>query len=267
MPRPRLSFTVFRVAKNSGPDGSTPYAGLIAGKNGNLYGTTYFGGSDGLGTVFELTPPAVAGGAWTEAVLFSFRNDITNGSHPTDGVIFDEEGNLYGVADGGQHSGGILFQLTPPTTQGGRWTETVLHNFPSNNGKDGTFPFGGLTFGQYGELYGVTELGGASSVGTVFQLKRWSDGTWRESVLYSFADNGIDGIYSVSGVVVDSEGNLYGTAANGGGPAHARLTPIFRVVGRSSSCRRREYLVPTGMRQYSTRSQGLTAMARNLSAN
>jgi uncharacterized repeat protein (TIGR03803 family) len=110
----------FRGSETSGPDGSTPYASLIAAKDGSFYGTTYYGGSDGLGTVFELTPPATAGGAWTETVLFSFRNYSTNGGHPTNGVIFDEEGNLYGMAEGGAHAAGILFEQMAPTTKGGR---------------------------------------------------------------------------------------------------------------------------------------------------
>ena len=111
-----------------------PYAGLIFDAAGNLYGTTYYGGIHGAGTVFELSP--TAGGGWTEKVLHSFGSG-TDGQCPYAGLIFDAAGNLYGTTDGGGiHGGGTVFELTP--TGGGGWTEKVLHSF--GNGTDGDYP-------------------------------------------------------------------------------------------------------------------------------
>jgi uncharacterized repeat protein (TIGR03803 family) len=96
---------------NNGTDGFNPYAGLIFDAAGNLYGTTYYGGSYGGGTVFELTP--AAGGGWTETVLRSFGNG-TDGFWPYAGLIFDHAGNLYGTTEyGGTHNYGTVFELTP----------------------------------------------------------------------------------------------------------------------------------------------------------
>jgi uncharacterized repeat protein (TIGR03803 family) len=109
----------------SNADGAGPFAGLIFDSAGDLYGTTFAGGTYGYGTVFELTP--TVGGNWTETVLHNF-------GHGKDGgwlygpVIFDKSGNLYGTTyAGGAHRYGTVFELTP--TAGGGWTEKVLHNF------------------------------------------------------------------------------------------------------------------------------------------
>jgi uncharacterized repeat protein (TIGR03803 family) len=94
-------------------------------------------------------------------------------------------------------------------------TEMLLHGF-NNNGKDGYEPRAGVVFDAAGNLYGTTELGGAYSSGTVFELTPKAGGGWSEKVLHSFNNNGIDGTYPVASVIVDSAGNVYGTAGQGG---------------------------------------------------
>jgi uncharacterized repeat protein (TIGR03803 family) len=204
----------------NGKNGSTPYAGLIFDTAGNLYGTTFSGGAYGDGTVFELTPEA--GGGWTETVLHSFNGN--DGSAPYAGLIFDAAGNLYGTTfSGGAYGDGTVFELTPEA--GGGWTETVLHAF---NGNDGQFTYAGLIFDTTGNLYGTTLYGGAHGNGTVFELTPEVSGSWTETVLHNFDDNGKDGNNPYAGVIFDAVGNLYGTTYGGGtydGGTVFELTP------------------------------------------
>ena len=198
---------------NNGMDGSNPYAGLIFDKNGNLYGTTYVGGTNGDGTAFELTP--AVGGGWTEKVLHTFGNG-TDGTNPWAGLIFDKNGNLYGTTHGGgtYYIGyGTVFELTPAA--GGGWTEKVLHSFNPADG-DGQTPEAGLIFDAVGNLYGTTVGGGTYGDGTVFELTPAVGGNWAEKVLYSFNPNRGDGVGPAAGLIFDAAGNLYGTTYWGG---------------------------------------------------
>jgi uncharacterized repeat protein (TIGR03803 family) len=191
-----------------GTDGSYPQAGLTSDAAGNLYGTTFQGGTVGVGTVFELTP--AGGGTWTEKVLYSFSGADGNG--PFGGVIFDAAGNLYGTTiGGGTYLAGTAFELTP--AGGGTWTEKGLWSF--GNGTDGTSPAAGLIFDAAGNLYGTTQTGGTNGGGMVFELTPAGGGTWTEKVLYNFG-NGTDGEQPAAGLIFDAAGNLYGTTAFGG---------------------------------------------------
>jgi uncharacterized repeat protein (TIGR03803 family) len=148
----------------NGTDGYTPDAGVILDAAGNLYGTTFSGGSDDNGTVFELTPGS--GGVWTETLLHSFQDNGTDGWAPYAGLIFNA-GNLYGTTThGGTFGVGTVFELTPAT--GGGWTESVTSSF--NNGTDGEGPWAGLIFDVAGNLYGTTAGGGAYGGGTAFEM-------------------------------------------------------------------------------------------------
>jgi uncharacterized repeat protein (TIGR03803 family) len=147
--------------------------------SGNLYGTTEEGGAyinafEG-GTVFELTPPATIGGNWTELVLWSFGNG-TDGMRVDAGVIVDKGGNLYGTtlyggANINPRTGlgfGTVFELTPPSTAKGSWTESVLWSF--SGGSDGGALNSGVIMDASGNLYGTTLGGGAAGKGTVFEI-------------------------------------------------------------------------------------------------
>jgi uncharacterized repeat protein (TIGR03803 family) len=150
-----------------GRDGSGPQGSLVFDAAGNLYGTTFTGGTHGSGAVFELTPNP--GGSWTEKVLHNFNPAVADGINPEGSLIFDRSGNLYGTTNGGGAHGdyGTVFELT--SNPGGGWTEKLLHNFNSNC-RDGCTPYSGLTFDSVGNLYGTTANGGAYGGGTVFKI-------------------------------------------------------------------------------------------------
>ncbi|HXC09678.1 MAG TPA: choice-of-anchor tandem repeat GloVer-containing protein, partial [Steroidobacteraceae bacterium] len=191
--------TVLHVFPKTGSDGEIPYAGVIQGSDGNLYGTTYFGGSSGFGTVFKVTP----GG--TETVLYSFAGG-SDGEHPYAGVIQGSDGNFYGTTyQGGAGGYGTVFKITPSGT------ETVLHSFAGGS-SDGANPEAGLTQGTDGNFYGNTYLGGASNLGTVFEIT--PSGT--ETVLHSFAGGSSDGANPTANLLQSSDGNLYGSTGAGG---------------------------------------------------
>jgi uncharacterized repeat protein (TIGR03803 family) len=203
---------------DNGTDGFNPDAGsLIFDGCGNLYGTTFGGGTNGDGTVFELVHEV--GGGWTEKVLHSFSG--TDGIGPESGLISDAEGNLYGTtASGGANGAGTVFELKLEAD--GNWSEKVLHSF-TQNGKDGVGPSSTLIFDVSGNLYGTTFYGGAAACasfsngcGTVFELVHKAGGIWAERILHSFGDSGPDGVSPFPGVIFDSFGNLYGTTIYGG---------------------------------------------------
>jgi uncharacterized repeat protein (TIGR03803 family) len=217
------------VGTNINPQ-SVP-CGLLWVKGRQLYGITIQGGNTGYGSVFQLTPPATSGGAWTETMLYSFTG-AADGSYPGYGCsppVADSAGNLYGTTfQGGANKYGTVFELSPPATSGGAWTETVLHSF-ANVTTDGYYPYGGVTFDASGNLYGDTSLGGdRAKSGTIFELTPSTGGTWTESILYNFGTAAHDAINAQSTVIFDKSGNMYGTTYGGGvdsGGAVWKLAP------------------------------------------
>jgi uncharacterized repeat protein (TIGR03803 family) len=205
-------------------DGGNPMGGLIFDATGNLYGTTYAGGSGFAGTVFELTPHG--NGLWEERILHNFKLNPPDGSYPSAGLIFDAAGNLYGTtAKGG--SGpcmngrflvgcGAVYELSPKA--GGVWAGKIIYSF---NGayEDGENPIASLIVDSAGNLYGTTIGGGSGgpiNSGTVFELSPNGSGGWTEAVLYNFSNAGTDGYNPGSSLVLDSAGNLYSTTNTGG---------------------------------------------------
>lgn len=148
-------------------------------------------------------------------VLHSFGSG-TDGGGPSGSVSMDKQGRVFGSTSGGGPDGyGIVFKLS--ALPNGRWKESVLHSF-ANGDPNGSEPNGGLIQGQGGHWYGTTWVGGAFNSGTVFELRHTPTG-WKESVLYSFGAQSDDGSQPASGLVMDSAGDLYGTAAYGGSTA------------------------------------------------
>jgi uncharacterized repeat protein (TIGR03803 family) len=167
----------------AGTEGANPGAGLMFDALGNLYGTTIAGGAStncgnhsGCGVVFQLSPPAVSGGPWTETTLYSFTAG-KDGAIPSASLVVDKAGNLYGTASQGglrnslTNNNGTVFELSPPASSGGAWTETTLHDFGGTPSGDGRHPFGELLL-LNGKFYGTTssEGLGTSAFGTVFSL-------------------------------------------------------------------------------------------------
>lgn len=166
--------TVLHSFLGAPSDGAGPFAGLIADKEGALYGTTFYGGT-ASGTVFKLTPPAKGQTGWTETVLYNFcsQPNCSDGAAPYAGLIADEEGALYGTTGNGGINFGTVFKLTPPANGQTTWTETVLYRFCSQPScSDGGLPLAGLIFDKEGVLYGTTFGGGSSGLvgGTVFKM-------------------------------------------------------------------------------------------------
>jgi uncharacterized repeat protein (TIGR03803 family) len=176
--------------------GASPYGALIRDSSGDLYGTTYQGGTANLGTVFKL-------GASGYQVLYSFRGG-TDAANPLSGVTLDSAGNLYGTTyNGGAAGAGAVYKLEP-TGQ-----EMVLYSF--TGGADGDKPYAGVIVDSAGNLYGTTYYGGVSGKGNVYKVSA----SGQETVLHSFT-GGADGGYPYAGVIADAAGNLYGTTYAGG---------------------------------------------------
>jgi uncharacterized repeat protein (TIGR03803 family) len=197
-------------AFKGGTDGQNPSTGLIADKAGNLYGATYAGGGgtgcsgDGCGTLYRIAPDG------TETVLHAFASAMSDGYGPSS-LIADKAGNFYGTTSYGGSSGnngygwGTIFEILPDGT------EKILYAF--RGGTDGQLP-DSLAMDKAGNLYGTTSEGGMGcplwdGCGTVF---KFAHGT--KTLLYDFTGQR-DG-WHPNGIVVDSEGNLVGTAPWGG---------------------------------------------------
>ncbi|HEY3778607.1 MAG TPA: choice-of-anchor tandem repeat GloVer-containing protein [Rhizomicrobium sp.] len=183
-------------------DGTDPDTPLYVDPQGNIYGTTPFGGQSNWGVVFQVSPN---GSSYTESVLYSFcaQENCIDGFEPDGGVVMDAQGNLYGsVASGGSNNDGLVFELSPNGTQ---WQFTDIADFDGTNGAS---PLSPLIFGVNGNLFATTYRGGTNQAGNVFEF----NGSIQN--LYSFCKR-CDG--TSVGVVEDSAGNLYGVTQQGGG--------------------------------------------------
>jgi len=197
-PTAAQTFTVLYTF-TGGADGGSPPAGVIRDHAGNLYGTTFYGGTSGAGTVFKVDTSG------EETVLYSFAGG-SDGDAPSARLLLDETGDLYGTTYvGGKPDCGTVFKLTPT----GR--HFVLHSFTGGT-SDGQYPGAGLIRDEAGNLYGTTFRGGRSNGGTVFKL----DASGKETVLHSFPEKDGDGFFLWGGVVRDSAGYLYGPTYTGG---------------------------------------------------
>ena len=195
-----------------------PQGALLEDSAGNLFGTTRGGGAYGVGTVMELSPPTVSGGAWTLTTLYNFIPYGGGGYVPMSDLVRDQAGAFYGTFfSGGDptcNCGGV-YKLVPPAQSGGAWTESMLYAFKGNS--DGRLPVqtAALALTKSGTLYGVTSRGGTWDSGVLYQLTTKNGKTYTESVLYSFGDLA-DASTPSGPVVLDSFGNIYGVTSLGG---------------------------------------------------
>jgi uncharacterized repeat protein (TIGR03803 family) len=238
----------------SGKDGYFPWGDLTFDSAGNLYGATQYGGGYGscnapyyqyCGTVFKLSPPKTKGGKWREQVLYAFRSG-TDGANPNGGLVLDGRGAIYGTTFYGGNQGcatdagigcGTFFELKPPATKGGPWTEKLLFRFKADASMGGNSA-AGLTFGANGDAYGTTSYGGhdpTTDDGTVFKLNRSKAGGWTETILYNFPDSGDGGWEPLAGLILDAKGNLYGSASGGGSYGGGTIFRIVAPSGRTSA--------------------------------
>jgi len=200
-------------------DGAFPSAGLTSDKLGNLYGTTYFLGLYGYGTVFELSR---SGGTWIQSTLWALGNG-SDGQFPDSNVVFDSAGNLYGTTiQGGEYGWGTVFELTPSAD--GNWTESLLHSFLLG-ANDGNSPFAGVTLAADGTVYGTTVQGGADGDGTVFELTPSSGGVWTETILF----NGNSYAIGPTTSLLEKRGHLIG-ATQAGGSGGSNVGCVFEVT-------------------------------------
>lgn len=189
-------------------DGSYPASGLVEGNDGNLYGTTIYGGSNfcsnQCGTVFRIT----LHGLLTTLHTFCTSRNCADGIFPYAGLALSSDGNFYGTTyAGGAHSLGTVFKITPDGTL------TILHNFSGRPG-DGSFPYGAVVQGNDGNYYGTTASGGTKDQGTVFRMT--SKGSL--TTLYSFCTQNActDGTGPQGTLMQASDGNFYGTTSGSG---------------------------------------------------
>ena len=196
-------------AFTGGDDGSGPGARVAVDNRGNVYGMTPTGGANGLGVIYALHPKS--NGDWALRVIHAFTGG-SDGSSGSAGKLLLRGGHMYGAATtGGANGSGTVFRLTP--TRIGEWDFQTLYSF--QGAPDGSFPYGALLFDTAGNLYGTTYYGGVNGLGAVYSLSPNGTGEWSETVLYSFRA-GRDGNSSISNLVFDSAGNLYGTTSEGG---------------------------------------------------
>ncbi len=209
--------TVFELARSNGGwtesvpysftgggDGGNPEGGLVLDRAGNLYSTASVAGAGNGGTVFALVPN---GSGWTQDLLYSFTAGGATPYEPEAGLIFDAAGNLYGTT---AHGGGAaaVFELMPSN---GGWTFSQIYAFGGSRMHQG--PLSDLVMDGAGNLYGTAYDLGLHNAGLVYELSP-SNGGWIFTDLYDFPGGGGDA--SPSGVALDANGNLYGTAAFGG---------------------------------------------------
>jgi uncharacterized repeat protein (TIGR03803 family) len=211
-----------------GSDGANPAAGLALASTQVLYGTTYNGGTAGLGTAFELIPAKTG---WTEKVLYSFQGGV-DGENPLADLFLASNGSLFGTtSQGGSFTNtngtapgwGTAFELTNTS---GAWSESVLYTF--TGGADGGTPESALIPGPSGIFYGTTFWGGstnscpvgeyAQGCGTLYQLSppTGSGTTWTETTLHSFVGELPAGQHPYGNIVLNKSGFIFGTTFAGG---------------------------------------------------
>jgi len=206
-------------------DARNPYEGVIMDSAGNLYGTTYNGGSAGKGTGFELVK---FGGNYTENVLYDFGATSGDGENPSSPLLMDSAGNLFGTTAAGGTAGlGTVFELV---NTAGIYTEKVLYSF-AGPPSDGEGPLV-LLIDSSGNLFGATSGGGSKNDGAIFELVNAS-GSYTEKLLYSFAGPPNDGTVPM-GLIMDSSGNLYGTTGAGVASVNCCGT-VFELVNSSGN--------------------------------
>jgi uncharacterized repeat protein (TIGR03803 family) len=209
------------------PDGGNASSALILDSDGNLYGMTEYGGTGlcgpfsdfgegnlNCGVVYKLTT-AKSGSSWTESIVYNFARGGGYAVYPSGGLLFDKAGDLFGTSQAGGNGLGTVFELHPQ--QDGSWRQSNPHLFYGNfDGGEwrSNLPevLGRLVMDEKGNLFGVSSESRGNNSGVVFELKRLQD-SWSLKILYAFPN---DESGNKAGLVLDSQGHLYGTTPTGG---------------------------------------------------
>ncbi len=189
-------------------EGTELLYGVQLGPQNFLYGAANFGGADSVGTAFALKH---TGKKDPRVVLLHTFTDGKDGAFPLSGLAADMNGRLFGCNESGGGGDGKVYLLEPRSRDGSKWREKVIHEF---TGADGSLPLGTPLVSPDGDVYGTTNEGGASNLGTVFKLSQKPGGRWTLTVLYSFA--GPDGANPEAALTFGPHGTLYGTTNAGG---------------------------------------------------
>jgi uncharacterized repeat protein (TIGR03803 family) len=212
----------------TGADGNSPSAGMTIAPDGTMYSTTPDGGAYSGGVIFSMTKTT---NGWKQAVIHSI-NFPSEGGFPYEGLMMDAAGNLYGVAPaGGSAGGGVVYQLSH-TNRG--WVDRVIYNFTGQNGDGSGLYWIDLISDASGNIYGATSFGGTNGNGTVWELVySATKKSYKEQILYEFGASGSgDGNNPYGGLAMDSNGNLYGTALNGGSSG---LGAVYKLTKQGNS--------------------------------
>ena len=212
------SFNSVRDGSGNNLDGLCPRAGLALGRDGNLYGTTSTGGSNGCGTVFKITPDGVLTSLYSFGALVDTNGSVLDGCWPATPLLEGSDGNYYGTTEYGGIGCGSVFKITASGLL------TPLYQFPAPPSNVYTARTGeptALIEGADGNLYGATTYGGSNYQGSIYQITANGDYTTLHSFSYA-----VDGGYPAAGLVVGRDGNLYGTASAGGPGGNGT---IFRI--------------------------------------
>jgi len=207
--------TVLYTFTGGTTDGCTPFGGVIQDKSGNLYGTTQDCGAAGFGTVYKLSSAGVL------TLLHSFAGGTADGQDPIyASLLLDSKGNLYGVTDkGGSSDYGVLYKLS----KSGKFA--ILHSFTGAS-TDGCYPLGTPIMDKTGNLYGTTDGCGSSfNAGEVWKLNT----SGQETLLHVFAGGAFDGSFPYAGVLLDTQGNVYGDTQTGGASGFGVLYKVSKT--------------------------------------
>lgn len=212
----------------AGSDGYEPVTSLVFDAQGNLYGTTLYGGLNclgglGCGIAFQLRPNG--DGSWSESVIHDFTGE--DGERPNSPLVLDSRGNVYGTTETSANSGyGTIFELSP--VGDGTWLESILHAFDGLS--DGGYPHG-VAFDKTGHLYGTTAFN-SSGFASVISLARVAPLNWYEQVLHLFW-GGRGGAGDPVGILTfDGTGAIYGTTYDGGARGSGT---VFRLARNRNS--------------------------------
>jgi uncharacterized repeat protein (TIGR03803 family) len=234
-------------------DGQNPFAGLVQGIDGNIYGTTQAGGAHGDGTIFKITP----NGTLTTLHSFCSQSGCKDGEFPQTGVIQATDGSFYGTTIlGGAYGSGTIFKITPTGTL------TTLYNVCSQSScPDGNYLYAPLTEATDGNIYGIMQIGGSNGYGTIFRITT----SGHLMTLYSFCSQSgcADGEYPAAGLVQDTNGNLYGTTADGGATGNGTIFSLSIGLGPFAETQPTSGKVAAAIKILGTNLTGATGVSFN----